>query len=54
MRFLLAALLLTVPLLTACVDPRLNAGISIGQHGATVTPSISGGVPGGGRLSYTP
>ena len=49
MRFLLAALLLT-----ACVDPRLNAGISIGEHGATVTPSISGGVPGGGRLTYTP
>ena len=54
MRFLLAVLLLTAPLLSACVDPRLNAGISIGEHGATVTPSISGGVPGGGRLTYTP
>ena len=54
MRLLIATLLLAAPLLTACVDPRVNAGISIGQHGATVTPSISGGVPGGGRLTYTP
>lgn len=54
MRFVLVALLLTAPLLSACVDPRVNAGISIGQNGTTVTPSISGGIPGGGRLTYTP
>ncbi len=41
-------------LLSACVDPRLNAGISLGSNGVSVTPSISGGIPGGGRISYSP
>ncbi len=41
-------------LLSACVDPRLNAGISIGANGATVRPSITTGVAGGGTLTYTP
>ncbi len=44
----------TVLTLTACVDPRLNAGISIGANGASITPSISGGIPGAGRLTYEP
>jgi hypothetical protein len=47
-------ILVALLVLTACVDPRLNAGVSIGAHGASLVPSISGGLPGGGRLSYTP
>lgn len=45
---------LALLMLSACVDPRLNAGISIGANGAYVTPSISGGLPGGGQISYSP
>ncbi len=48
------AWLIALLFLSACVDPRLNAGVSLGAGGASVTPSISGGLPGGGRLSYTP
>lgn len=39
--------------LAACADPRLNAGLSLGANGLTVTPSVSGRL-GGGTLSYTP
>ena len=45
---------LALLMLSACVDPRLNAGISVGAGGAYITPSISGGLPGGGQISYTP
>lgn len=41
MRKLALALLLLLP---ACEDPRLNAGISIGSGGVSVTPSVSGRV----------
>lgn len=41
-------------LLTACTDPYLGAGIGIGPNGATIRPVISGGIPGGGRISYSP
>lgn len=34
--------------LSGCVDPRLNAGISIGAGGVSVTPSVSGRVGGVG------
>ena len=47
-------LCLSLLTLTACIDPRLNAGLSIGSNGLSVTPSISGGVPGGGTIRYTP
>lgn len=47
-------LLLALLLLSACVNPQLNAGISIGAGGVSVAPSISGGVPGGGQITYTP
>ena len=40
--------------LTACVDPSLNAGISIGPNGASISPSISAGLDGGGTLTYQP
>jgi hypothetical protein len=46
--------LIALLLLIACVDPRLNAGISLGGNGISVTPSISGGIPGGGTISYSP
>ncbi|WP_156317383.1 hypothetical protein [Cypionkella psychrotolerans] len=49
MRLLILALLLT-----ACTEPRLGAGIGIGPHGATIRPVISGAIPGGGRISYSP
>ena len=41
MRKLALALLLLLP---ACEDPTLNAGISIGTGGVSVTPSVSGRV----------
>jgi hypothetical protein len=40
--------------LAACSNPRLGAGLSLGSDGLSLRPSISGGVPGGGRLSYSP
>ena len=49
MRLLIAALLLT-----ACTEPRLGAGIGVGPNGATIRPVISGAIPGGGRISYSP
>lgn len=40
--------------LAACVtDPRLNAGLSIGQNGVAMQPSVQANV-GGGLLQYTP
>jgi hypothetical protein len=39
--------------LAACSAPRLNAGLSLGADGLTVTPSVSAGL-GGGRISYSP
>ena len=41
MRKLALALVLLLP---ACEDPTLNAGISIGTGGVSVTPSVSGRV----------
>ncbi len=46
-------LLIAALLLTACVDPRLNAGISIGNNGVTVSPSVSGQIA-GGTVTYAP
>ena len=40
--------------LSACVDPRLNAGVSIGPGGTRVYPSISTGIEGGGTITYSP
>lgn len=39
--------------LCACSSPRLNAGLSLGADGLTVTPSVSAGLA-GGRISYSP
>lgn len=39
--------------LTACTDPRLNAGLSLGANGLSVTPSVSGKL-GDGTVSFTP
>ena len=39
--------------LCACTSPRLNAGLSLGPEGVTVSPSVSAGL-GGGRISYSP
>jgi hypothetical protein len=39
--------------LAACSSPRLNAGLSLGPDGLSVTPSVSAGL-GGGRISYSP
>ena len=55
MRLLPILLLLKATLLlTACSDPYLGAGIGIGPHGATIRPVISGAIPGGGRINYSP
>lgn len=54
MRLLPILLLQTSLLLAACTDPHLGAGIGIGPHGATIRPVISGAIPGGGRISYSP
>ena len=43
----------TLAALAACTSPRLNAGLSLGTDGLTVTPSVSAGL-GGGRISYSP
>ncbi|MEZ5756031.1 MAG: hypothetical protein R3D90_15170 [Paracoccaceae bacterium] len=40
-------------LLAACSSPRLNAGLSLGPEGFSVSPSVSAGL-GGGRVSYSP
>lgn len=45
--------LLLILSLSACADPRLNAGISIGAGGVSVTPSVSGRV-GGVGVSISP
>lgn len=37
----------------ACTSPRLNAGLSLGADGLTVSPSVSAGLA-GGRISYSP
>ena len=42
-----------IAMLVACTAPRLNAGLSLGTDGLTVTPSVSAGL-GGGRISYSP
>ncbi len=39
--------------LAACSSPRLNAGLSLGADGLSVSPSVSAGL-GGGRISYSP
>ncbi len=39
--------------LSGCIDPRLNAGISVGAGGVSVTPSVSGRV-GGVGLTISP
>ena len=54
MRVLPILLLYAALLLTACTDPHVGAGIGIGPHGATIRPVISGAIPGGGRISYSP
>lgn len=41
-------------MLPGCVtDPRLNAGVSLGQNGVSVYPSVSGRVA-GARVSVSP
>jgi hypothetical protein len=45
--------LLLILSLSACADPRLNAGISIGAGGVSITPSVSGRV-GGVGVSINP
>lgn len=46
--------ILTLPLLSACTSPTLNAGISIGPGGVSVSPSVSAGLEDGGTLTYSP
>ncbi|WP_158241758.1 hypothetical protein [Tabrizicola sp. TH137] len=45
--------LATLIALCACSSPRLNAGLSLGPDGLSVSPSVSAGL-GGGRISYAP
>jgi hypothetical protein len=46
--------LLAMALLAACTGPTLNAGLSIGPGGVSVSPSVSAGLEGGGTLTYSP
>ena len=46
-------LCLMIAALSACTDPRLNAGLSLGADGLRVSPSVSAGL-GGGRIAYSP
>ena len=39
--------------LSACTDPRLDAGVSLGADGVRVSPSVSAGLGGGGRIAYS-
>jgi hypothetical protein len=41
-------------LLSACTGPTLNAGMSIGPGGVSVSPSVSAGLEGGGTVTYAP
>ncbi len=50
----LTAPLMALLLLAACVDPQLQAGISIGPNGTSVYPAISTGIEGGGTITYSP
>ncbi|MBK8440625.1 MAG: hypothetical protein IPL38_14385 [Rhodobacter sp.] len=50
----LTAPLIALLLLAACVDPQLQAGISIGPNGTSVYPAISTGIEGGGTITYSP
>ena len=45
---------LAAALLAACTGPTLNAGLSIGPGGVSVSPSVSGGLEGGGTMTYSP
>ncbi len=48
------ALTFCILALSGCIaDPRLNAGLSVGGDGVTMTPSVQATV-GGGLLQYTP
>jgi hypothetical protein len=46
--------LLACLMLAACTDPRLNAGLSLGANGLSVTPSLSGSIGDGARVSISP
>lgn len=50
---MIRALVLGLMCLAGCADPRLNAGISLGADGVSVTPSLSGRV-GGLGVSISP
>ena len=49
----LLILLLALPL-SACIGPQLGASVSVGPHGAHVSPSVSAGLEGGGVITYSP
>lgn len=46
--------LLAVLTLSACVDPQLGVGMTIGANGVSIAPSASAGLPGGGRVTISP
>ena len=47
-------LILSALALSACVSPQLGVGMTLGAGGVHVSPTVSAGVPGGGRISYSP
>ena len=48
------ALLIAALALTGCISPQLGVGMTLGAGGVQVSPTVSAGVPGGGRVTYTP
>ena len=50
----LVLLSLVIAIVAGCTDPRLNAGLSLGPDGLRVSPSVSAGLGGGGRIAYSP
>jgi predicted small secreted protein len=40
--------------LSACVDPQLGLGMTIGSGGVKVSPSVTTGLEGGGTLTISP
>lgn len=53
-RISLLIALLAPLILAACTGPTLNAGLSIGPGGVSVSPSVSAGLEGGGTVTYSP
>lgn len=46
--------MLAVLAMSACVDPQLGVGMTVGANGLRITPSATAGLPGGGHVTISP